>query len=94
MNEVMLLIISGFIGSGLGAFFFLGLWWTVQKGLSAKNPAFLFLGSLLLRTSTVMIGFYYLSHGQWQRLLCGLLGFLVSRLLVKNWIQREISHAA
>ena len=37
-------------GALLGAFFFGGLWWTVQKGVTSEQPALWFLGSLLLRT--------------------------------------------
>ena len=37
-------------GALLGAFFFGGLWWTVQKGVASERPALWFLGSLLLRT--------------------------------------------
>jgi F1F0 ATPase subunit 2 len=94
MNDILILIFCGIAGGGLGTFFFIGLWWTVRKGVSAKNPAFLFLGSQLLRTITVVAGFYYLSNWQWPRLLCGLLGFLLSRELIKSAIQREVRHAA
>ena len=40
-------------GLVLGAVFFGGLWWTVRKGVSSKQPALWFLGSLLLRTGIV-----------------------------------------
>ena len=53
----------------LGAVFFGGLWWTVRKGLSSEQPALWFLGSLLLRTSITLAGFYFVSGGHWERLL-------------------------
>jgi F1F0 ATPase subunit 2 len=34
----------------LGTIFFGGLWWTIRKGISSKQPAALFFFSLLLRT--------------------------------------------
>ena len=50
-------------GLFLGGFFFGGLWWTVQKALTARNPAFWFLGSMLLRAGVALTGFYYVGGG-------------------------------
>ena len=75
MNETLNLILALAAGFLLGVIFFGGLWWTVQKGLSSRQPALWFLGSLLLRTSTVMVGFYFTSGNHWERLLICLLGF-------------------
>jgi F1F0 ATPase subunit 2 len=94
MNEVFILALSVIAGSGLGAFFFIGLWWTIRKGLTAKNPALLFLPSQLLRTATVIIGFYFLSQGHWPRLVCGLFGFLVARQIIKKLMLPEDRYAA
>lgn len=69
-------------GIVLGIFFFGGLWWTVRKGLSSGHPAAWFVGSLLLRTSIVLGGFYVVSAGHWDRLLACLLGFLLARIIV------------
>ena len=52
----------------LGAIFFGGLWWTVRKGVSSEQPAFWFFGSLLLRMSIALAGFYFVSDGHWERL--------------------------
>jgi F1F0 ATPase subunit 2 len=82
MNETMGLLLSGFAGLLLGAIFFGGLWWTVQKGMGAKQPALWFLGSLILRTTIVLVGFYLVGGGQWQRLLGCLLGFMLARVIV------------
>ncbi len=69
-------------GALLGAVFFGGLWWTVRKGVSSEQPAFWFLGSLLLRMSIALAGFYLVSSGHWERLLLCLVGFVVARWLV------------
>ena len=69
-------------GSLLGVFFFAGLWWTVRKIESTKQVALLFLGSLLLRTSVVILGFYFILGDNWQHLLAGLLGFVIARIIV------------
>jgi F1F0 ATPase subunit 2 len=82
MNEALRLIPALVTGVFLGAMFFGGLWWTVQKLVSPKRPAFLFSGSLILRTAIVVAGFYFIGHDHWERLLVCLLGFVVARLIV------------
>ena len=71
----------------LGAIFFGGLWWTVRKGVSSKRPALWFFGSLLLRMSIALAGFYFVRGGHWERLLLCLLGFVLARLVV-TWLTR------
>ena len=82
VNETVILVLAGSAGVLLGVFFFGGLWWTVRRGLLSKRPASLFLGSLLLRTSIILGGFYVVSGGHWDRLLACLLGFVIARFLV------------
>ncbi len=87
MNEflIMLICVTGLLclqGALLGVFFFAGLWWTVRKLESSKQVALLFLGSMLLRTSVVILGFYFILGDNWQRLLAGLLGFIIARIIV------------
>lgn len=82
MNEILNLILALVAGFLLGAVFFGGLWWTVRKGLSSKRPAFWFLGSLLIRTSISIAGFYFASDGHWERLLICLFGFFIMRHIV------------
>lgn len=82
MNEPIFLILPLLAGVLLGAFFFGGLWWTVQKGLSAQNPALWFLGSMLVRTGVTLVGFYLVSDGRWERMVACLLGFVVARFAI------------
>ena len=82
MNETLILVLALATGVLLGAIFFGGLWWTVQKGVSSKQPALLFLGSVLLRTGIAVAGFYFIGRGHWERLLVCLLGFVTARLFV------------
>lgn len=77
-----MLILALLAGMGLGGFFFGGLWWTVHKGISSKRPGLLFLASLVVRTSLVLTGFYFVGAEHWQRLLACLLGFVLARLIV------------
>jgi F1F0 ATPase subunit 2 len=102
MNETLTLVLVLVTGGLLGAMFFGGLWWTVRKGVSSKQPALWFLGSLLLRMSIALAGFYFVSGGHWERLLLCLLGFVMARLIVTRLIRaaekptylaQEASHA-
>ena len=102
MNETLALVLALVTGVLLGAMFFGGLWWTVRKGVSSKQPAFWFFGSLLLRTSIALAGFYFIARGHWERLLVCLLGFVIARLIVTRLIRaaekptylaQEASHA-
>jgi len=102
MNETLTLVLVLVTGVFLGAVFFGGLWWTVQKGVSSKRSVLWFFASLLLRTSIALAGFYLVARGHWERLLVCLLGFLIARLVVTrltraaeqpNRLEREDNHA-
>jgi F1F0 ATPase subunit 2 len=82
INETLILVLALVAGVLLGAIFFGGLWWTIQKGVSSKRPALWFFGSLLLRTSIALAGFYFIARGRWERLLVCLLVFVMARLIV------------
>ncbi len=89
MSDILTLVLALNGGALLGVFFFGGLWWTVHKGVVSERPALWFLGSLLLRTSLILAGFYLVSQGHWSRLVACLVGFLVARILVV----RRLTHA-
>jgi len=61
MTDALRLVLALVTGLLLGAIFFGGLWWTVRKGFSSKQPALWFFGSLLLRTSIALAGFYFIA---------------------------------
>lgn len=82
MNEMLGLAPVLVTGVLLGVVFFGGLWWTVRTGVSSQRPALWFFGSLLVRMSIALAGFYFVSDGQWERLLVCLLGFVTARLIV------------
>src|ERR1035437_5806765 len=82
MNETLSLVPAWVAGVLLGAMFFGGLWWTVQKGLSSQWSALWFFGSLFLRTSIALAGFYFVARAHWERLLVCLLGFIIARFIV------------
>ena len=88
MNDTPGMIMACVVGIGLGAMFFGGLWWTLRKGLSSQRPVLWFVGSLLVRTSIAVSGFYLVSGGHWERLVACLVGFVAARMVVM-WSTRE-----
>jgi len=103
MNDALLLVLAFITGAVLGTIFFGGLWWTVRRGLLSNQPALWFLGSLVLRMSITLGGFYLVGRGHWERLAVCLLGFVIGRLAVtwmtrasgqkQNFRTREAAHA-
>ncbi len=85
MNETLFMILAFIAGLFLGILFFLGLWVTVKKVVQAKIPAIWVLVSFFLRVTVILIGFYYVSQGSWQRLLVCVLGFIIARFMVARF---------
>jgi F1F0 ATPase subunit 2 len=81
-SEPAYLLLAGIQGALLGAVFFGGLWWTVRRAVTSRQPALWFLGSLAIRTLVVVAGFWFSSHGDWRRLTACMVGFVVSRIVV------------
>ena len=86
MSDILAVALALSAGAMLGAFFFGGLWWTVQKGVTSERPALWVLGSLVLRTGVTLAGFYLVSQGHWSSLVACILGFLIARVLVVRWL--------
>jgi F1F0 ATPase subunit 2 len=87
MSESLPVILAFVMGVLLGTFFYGGLWWTIQKGVSSKQPALLFSGSLAVRMLIALAGVYFVSRSNWHRLLGCLVGFVTARILV-TWFTR------
>jgi F1F0 ATPase subunit 2 len=104
MNNFLIPAVALVAGLVLGTVFFGGLWWTVRKGVSSKHPALWFLGSMLVRMSIVLLGFYFVGRGDWQRLVACLIGFIIARFIVMRLTRtlieppqstaKEASHAS
>ena len=94
MNESFGLAFALIVGMLLGAIFFGGLWLTVRRSVASKHVALWFLGSMLLRTLIALLGFYFVSMGNWQRLLVALFGFVVARFIATRltWFVEPSNH--
>jgi F1F0 ATPase subunit 2 len=87
MISVPYLFVAFFVGMGAGVFYFGGLWWTVRRLPSARQPALLTFGSFLARTGLSLVAFYFASGGHWQRILASLLGFIIVRVFLVRRIR-------
>lgn len=92
MSNAFSLVFALLAGMILGAIFFGGLWWTVRKAVASAHAALWFLLSMLLRSAIVILGFYFIMGGSWQKLLAGLLGFTIARLLVMRLTRQANQH--
>jgi F1F0 ATPase subunit 2 len=82
MDNLFYMVFVFIVGLLLGYLFFGGLWLTVKKAMDSKKPALWFFGSLILRVGVAMLGFYYVSLGDWKNLLICLIGFVLARFMV------------
>ena len=89
MNELLFVILPLLAGTVLGVIFFGGLWWTVANIAHATRPAVWFLLSFFVRFGIALLGIYYVTDGQWQRLAACMAGFVIARLLVM-WLSRVL----
>lgn len=86
MNDLGELVLAGLTGILLGVFYFGGLWLTVRRLPRSASPELLLLGSFVTRTAIVLVGFYLVMAGRWERLLVCAVGFILVRfLLVARW---------
>ena len=82
LSDSLVWVAALLAGGLLGGVFFGGLWWTVQRAAVSALPARWFLGSLVVRTVFVLVGFYAVGAGQAARLGLCLLGFVLARAIV------------
>lgn len=80
--NIMIMLATFLVGLLLGGFFFGGLLWTVRRGLLSKRPGLWFLISGLVRIGVVLGAFYALLDGSWERLMIGVAGFLIARMII------------
>lgn len=82
ISETINMVLAFVTGLALGTIFFGGLWLTVKKAVTAKIPALWIFSSFFVRISITMVGFYFVSSGNWKRLVICVAGFIIARFLV------------
>ncbi len=92
MTETAQLAYGALAGVVLGLIFFGGLYLTVTRALAADIPALWFAASMLLRTAIALYGFYWISGGDWRRLIAAVAGFYVARTAIAR-LTRDRGHS-
>lgn len=92
MHDSLRLAMVWAAGLALGLMFFGGLWWTVRQGLVSNRPALWMLISVVVRFGVLLTGFYYLSGGQWHRMLACVIGFITAKLIA-TWLATPTKQA-
>jgi F1F0 ATPase subunit 2 len=82
VSDLLHLALAFGAGIVLGTFYFYGLWLTVRKLPSARRPVVMSLSSFFGRLAVVLVGFYFVTAGQWERLVVCLVGFLTVRIVL------------
>lgn len=80
------------LGAAVGLFYFCGLWWTVRRLPGRKRPGAFLLLSLLVRVAVALPLFYLIMDGRWERLLAGVLGFMVVRIFLVRRLRPLSEH--
>jgi F1F0 ATPase subunit 2 len=78
--NVVSLAVCFSIGLAVGAFYFLGLWWTVRKLAAVRSPVLLTAASFGIRSGIALALLYAVMQGRWENLTASLAGFLLMRL--------------
>ena len=87
MNVTWIVVSLG-IGLLMGAFYFGGLWLTVRKVANTRPAGLILFGSFLVRAAVVLIGFYFVTDGKWERVLACMTGFVLARTLFIHRLRR------
>jgi F1F0 ATPase subunit 2 len=82
MDEIITLILSFFLGTSLGVFYFGGLWLTTKRLPISKQPALMALGSFVGRSMICLLGFYLLAGKGLTALLLSLAGFILTKFIM------------
>jgi F1F0 ATPase subunit 2 len=88
MTRILLIFATG---AALGAIYFTGLWYTVQRLPDAGRPLSILLWSFILRTALAITGFGLVMNGRWDQLIAALGGFILTREILVRRIGRNTS---
>jgi F1F0 ATPase subunit 2 len=73
----------------LGAFFSLNLWSSVRRMTDEQTPWYFMYSSFMLRILVVVLGFYLVMAGRWERLVAAFLGFVLVREIMVRRLGRK-----
>ena len=93
MTDLSTAALGFMAGSALGGVFYGGLWWTVRR-VSGKALGRWLVGSFLLRTLVVLLGFFAVARGPWQGLAACFTGFVAARVVVTRLTRSRFAATA
>ncbi|MFZ1038100.1 MAG: ATP synthase subunit I [Smithella sp.] len=82
LNTLFILILMFMAGLALGALYFISLWETVRRLERTGGGAHLLAISFVVRLAIILIVFFFLMHGHWERLAAAMVGFVVIRKIL------------
>ena len=83
VQEIPWLLVAFVVGAVLAVIRFTGLWLTVKRLPRARHPAAFTLSSHFVRLLVTLGGFVVVAWGgHWPRLIAGLIGFIVGRMVL------------
>lgn len=88
-SDIVPVVISVIAGGIAGIVFFGGLWVTVKRAVTMRQPALLMIASLIVRAAIVMAIFYVVSTGEFVRLAACMAGFLLVRAFIVRYFEVE-----
>jgi len=91
MNRIFVVVMVFISGVSLGLIFFGGLWWTIKNGSLSKKQPIWFTGSLLIRFSVILLGFYFVGNSRLDSLLICLSGFIAARFITTRFIVKKFT---
>lgn len=82
LSNAVIFFITFAGGFALGSAYFGVLWWTVRQLPQSPQPVRLFVGSFVSRVGVLLLSFYWVMDGRWERMVACLVGFIVARTLL------------
>lgn len=82
LNTLFILILMFMAGLALGALYFISLWETVRRLERTGGGARLLAISFVVRLAIILIVFFFLMNGHWERLAAAMIGFVVIRKIL------------
>lgn len=75
------MLLAALIGFVAGLAYYVGLWWTIRKVVTARQPKMLLTASFLVRVTLLMLVFILVMQDDWLRLVFCLMGFVLARFV-------------
>ena len=76
-------------GAAVGAFYFGGLWMTVQMAMTSRRPVLLTFASFAVRAVVAVAVMVWIGRMHWQLLLAAMVAFVLVRVVLTRKLRPE-----